>query len=371
MQNRLVLWRSLLTALLFCFAGVGCAGQESVEDALFEHWLRSKLLARGTWQFSSSGDDPRNAGLHACVWQSSLSEKDCRTPKEGALLPVMLRFENGYLATHGLRHSTKPGAVAARLDDTFADIPELFGFTRELRPCVGSACRFEVFVGVRPVCPGAVEVCGRAQTLQVSYVIRSRLSRRGIFRSREILLTDQRKNGGKGPVIVAVDALLDAAPVHCPVRGSMALVVEPKGQPTCFLKSDIVRTFCKQAKAGFERLRRLKVCTNPQECSQICADVNRAPKASCPSEGLYRDFWTPDLFRCRNTQNVVYFESSLANRKENSRGSLMHGLFSSFLSLNSDSPLCFRQTKLCFGGARDERVDTLVGYVSLYKDVSR
>jgi hypothetical protein len=356
--------------LAWLLAGVvalgACTRKASVDDALFEAWLRTQLLAMATWRLSGSLDDPRNARLQACLWQFAVQEKDCVVPKDGTLMPVSLRFGDGSLATEGVALPSGTAVSNALVEKKLNGRAARFGFTEQWRPCVGAGCRYQVFTAVEPVCLGGASVCGRAQTLRVSYAILSRNVQRSLFSSREITLHDRRVRHGKGPVVVAVEALLEAMPVTCSVSGAAALVINPQGTPQCFVEAKEVKNLCPPRAKDFLGLQAIGACKGAQNCRALCQVVSAPPGAHCAADMLERDFWTPDVFRCRKPSRVVFFESSLLPQDKASTRTGVGHFLARLLATNSSSiPACLFRTKLCLGAKQKPKHGSLKEYVPL------
>ena len=356
---------SFCVVLAFGFLAAGCNRKPAVDDSLFEHWLRVQLLSLNTWRLSSSANDPRNPELHGCLWQSRLDELDCNVPR-GKLIPVSLRFGSGYLATTGAALPLVPLNDDDGFEGQMIGQSRGFGFNSEWRPCVGVTCRFEVFTAVEPVCANNQDVCGRAENLRISYVIKSRTPKSGFFASRERVWSDRIAGQGRSPVVMNVADLFDVAPIQCSIRGTALLNLKRDGTPRCSLALGEVQSVCRSGRSAPMELRKLGACSSASNCKAICKQAREISSKTCPAQNLVRDFWTPDLFRCADRKHIVFLGVGMSTVAEKAKSSgTSNPLGSFFATTLASGPACFLGNRICIGNVKRNESLSLQGYVPL------
>jgi len=246
-------------AVIIVFLILMFQSKKNRDDELFEEWVRTQLQGIESWQASASLNDARNPDLTRCLWQRASEEADCLVPRTFSY-PLSFRLPNGYLLSDGFRFPTNQKVSWDRITKTLRNVSSGFGFDENWRPCLGEHCRFEVYTGYLPECAGGNAFCGRAETLRIGYIIKSRRLDRRIWQPYEQLVSNlDTKRKLQLLEFKTQDAL------GLPFRGCKSSLLIPlsknsTGDIVCGINKKNLTSVCLDKEKGYELLFRSGFC---------------------------------------------------------------------------------------------------------------
>lgn len=313
------------------------------DDELFEEWVRTQLQGIESWQASASLNDARNPDLTRCLWQRASEEADCLVPRTFSY-PLSFRLSNGYLLSDGFRFPTNPKVSWDRVTKTLRNVSSGFGFDENWRPCLGEHCRFEVYAGFFPECAGGNAFCGRAETLRVGYIIKSRRLDRRIWQPYEQLVSNLDTKRKLQLLEFKTQNVLGL-----PFRGCKSSLLAPlskksTGEIVCGIGKKNLASVCTGKEKDYELLFRSGFCM-PENCARFCQRAIKSLDTPCAAGKLEPVPRSPDLFKCNGRQKL-YFLTSQKNLFENPTLIQRQSLLERVFKISFD--LCLTRT-VCFG----------------------
>lgn len=332
---------------VFACTGV-VTGQRAQEDDLFEQWVRVQLQGVQGWQASALVNDVRQPEVEKCLRQNGPSESDC-VVHESVQYPLFFRLPNGYLMSSGFRPAAEKRMKWPEVEDALTGYSAQFGFDEQWRPCRGDACRFEVFTSYMPLCPGGKTTCGRAEYLNIHYVIKSRQPNRQLWHVYERLISNMDPDRKLEPLRFAPLSIVGVPPLSCRGPAAQPLSREHDGKLLCGLNQAAVHQLCANPRVSAWRLEEYGLCSFGG-CPRVCERIRKAINKPCPEEKLKSESRSPDLFRCQGRSRLLYL-SRPADFQERLAASREKSVFSRLLEFEVN--FCLTRT-VCFGAFKDQ-----------------
>lgn len=310
--RKLRLFYPIVLCIVLGFLLQGCIGGFSkktlLEDKLFEDWVRLQLTGIELFQSSTAQGDPRNRELEQCLWQRAVNEEDCHVA-QGFQYPASFRMRNGYLLSSGVKFPLQKQINWKRMERSLKSVSAGFGFNEDWRPCVDQFCRFEVLTSFEPVCKGNALDCGRAERMQISYVIISRNLKSHFWQKKVRLISNLDPSRGVSPVEFMTDNIFGLPPLLCRDSSHVALNFGMKKDVTCGISKSVIESACTLPDKSNSILLRSGLCI-PGTCERFCKRALSTLAKSCSPGDLQSNPRSPDLFLCPGQNRVYYLKKS-------------------------------------------------------------